>query len=322
MPIAKCNLLLVSFEFEVRVMKKAIKYTGIYFSIMLIAFTVAYYKAYEIVPVEEEPVAKAIIRLTPAAEPTPTVKSTPSPEPVLVKTGEDFYKEGMAFMRNNRYESAIISFKEAKRLGYDPIKADNMISSAGKKSEAQKLASKARQYYSKKDYEKAITVYEQLAKIDASYKSSDEYSASYFKLAEKHNALGVKYFNEGRPEQSVKEFEAALEMLEGLKGNVLKYDQAMYGKSYDTYSSNRDLMQEKAQKLKEYLAAADESNKAGVQYFTEDDLYSAKDEFERAISLLEKIRLMVPGYNDSKYTELKKISNENLESIEAKLSLD
>ncbi|MGE5678140.1 MAG: tetratricopeptide repeat protein [Pseudomonadota bacterium] len=303
-------------------MKKAVKYAGIYFSIMLIAFTAAYYKAYEIVPVEEEPVARAIIRLTPAAEPAPTVKSTPSPEPVLVKTGDDYYKEGIAFMRNNRYESAIISFKEAKRLGYDSTKADSLISSAGKKAESQKLASKARQYYSKKDYENAIKVYEKLAKIDVAYKSSEEYSNSYFRLAEKHNALGMQYFNEGRPEQSVKEFGEALKLLEGLKDNVIKYDQAMYIKRYDTYNSNKDLMQEKAQKVKEYLAAADESNKEGVQYFTEDDLYAAKDEFERAISLLEKIKLMVPGYNDSKYTGLLKICSENLESIEAKLSLD
>lgn len=314
--------MLVSFEFEVRVMKKAIKYAGIYFSIMLIAFIAAYYRAYEITPVEEEPVARAIIRLTPAAEPSPTVKSTPTPEPILVKTGEDYYKEGMAFMRNNRYESAITAFREAKRLGYDPAKADSMISSAGKKAEAQRLASKARLYYSKKEYKSAISIYKQLAEIDAAYKSSDEYSNSYFRLAERHNALGVQYFNEGKPEQSVKEFEAALQLLQDLKDNVIKYDQAAYAKNYDTYSSNKNMMQEKAQKVKEYLAAADESNKAGVQYFTEDDLYGAKDEFERAISLLEKIKLMVPGYNDSKYAGLMKICSENLESIEAKLSLD
>ena len=303
-------------------MKKAIKYAGIYFSIMLIAFTAAYYKAYDVAPVEEEPVARAIIRLTPAAEPTPTPESTPTSAPVLVRTGEDYYKEGIDFMRDNRYESAIIAFKESKRLGYDPSKADSMISSAGKKAEAQKLASKAREYYSRKDYEKAITVYKQLAKIDASYKSSDAFSNSYFKLAEKHNILGVQHFNEGRPEKSVKEFESALEQLEGLKDNVVNYDQALYNKRFDTYSSNKERMQEKAQKVQEYLAAADESNKAGVMYFTEDDLYAAKDEFENAINLLEKISLLVPGYSDSKYAELMKICSENLESIEMKLSLD
>jgi serine/threonine protein kinase len=304
--------------------KRFLRNIGICSAVVILAFTAAFISAYDVEPATELPAAESAagtIQITPSPinETTPTLTLTPTPVPTGIKSAEDHYKEGMTHMRNNRYWMAISAFEEAKKLGYEVEKSESQIRAAKKRIEVQKLNSKAINYYEQHEYEMAISVFSELAKADVSYKNSTQYSDSFFKLAEEHNLLGVKYFNEGKPEQSEKEFETALGVLERLKRDLIKYDQQKYNEEYGIYNGNKSNMLDKIQKIDEYIKLADEFNREGVKYVTEGTLYSAKYEVENALKELGKIKLLVPEYKESRYIALKKICEDNLRSIESKL---
>ncbi|HWR61407.1 MAG TPA: protein kinase [Clostridia bacterium] len=290
-------------------------------AIAILAFTAAFFNAYKTEQAAEEgPVAEAASIPVKAAGPSPTVEATPVPEPAAVKSGEDHYNEGIKHMKYSRFRQAISAFEEAKKLGYDTRKSDSQIRTARKKLELQKLNSEAMKLYEQKDYENAITAFESLARADAAAGSLAQYSDSFFRLAEEHNLSGVEYHNQGKLEQSVKEFDAALGVLDRMKKEEVKYEQARYNRQYELYDRNRDSLLEKMGRIDEYIRLADEGNRAGVQYFSEGSLDRAKEEFEKALVCLGKIKQLVPKYQESRYESLVKICGDNLNSIEEKLA--
>lgn len=301
--------------------KRFVRNAGILTAVVVLAFIAAFISAYEVEPIVEEPAGESASG-TIQASPSPTIDSIPDSEHTGVKSGEEYYKEGLTHMTNNRYESAVSAFEEAKRLGYDSKKAESQIWAARKRIEVQKLKSKAMRYYEQQEYEKAILAFSELAKADAVYKSLAQYSDSFFKLAEEHNLSGVQYYNEGNLEQSEKEFETALGVLERMRKDLKKYDQERFNDRYGIYSGNKSNLLEKMQKIDEYIKLADECNREGVQYFKEGSLNRAKLEFEYAVNHLEKIRLLVPAYQENRYTSLLKICENNLKNIGSRLLSD
>ena len=289
-------------------------------AVAAIAFTAAYVNSYKIEPVvEEEPAAQTASEII-LVTPSPTVEATTASETSgTVKTGEEYYRQGLVHMKHNRYWSAISAFEEAKKLGYEVKKSDSQIKAARKSLEVQKLNSKAMELYEQKDYEKAINAFAQLAGADAASKGLAQYSDSFFKLAEEHNLTGVEYHNQGKLELSLKEFEAALGMLNRMKAEVQNYDQQKFNDRYVIYTKNKTSLLEKKQKIDDSIKLADQCNRAGVQYFSEGELDKAKHEFEKALEYLGKIRQLTPEYQESGYTSLLMLCQENLKSIEAKL---
>lgn len=291
-------------------------------ALMILAFILGYSMNYYYAPVPEEPIAKKAdadkAEETNAVQ-TPTTAATPTPEPEKEKTGEEYYKEGLAHMESNRNELAIAAFQEAKKLGYDSTKADSRINMIRKRIEVQQLSKKAADYYELHEYEKAIETYAALAKTDASYKSSNQYADSYFKLAEEHNSLGMEYFSEGKLEQSLKEFDVALSVLEKMKKNLKGYDTERYARWNSIYDGNKSSMQEKIQKISDHMKLADECNRAGVQYFNEGYWKKAKTEFERALEHLEEVRRISPKYSANGYEGMIKIYEGNLKRANSKM---
>jgi len=260
-------------------------------AIAVMAFTAAFLNAYEAgQSAEEEPADKAASISVQAVEPSPTVETTPTLEPVA-----------------------------AKRLGYDAGKSDSQIRTARKKLELQKLNSEAMKLYEQGDYENAITAFGSLARADAAAGSLPQYSDCFFRLAEKHNLSGVEYHNQGKLEQSVKEFDEALAVLDRLKKEAVKYDQVRYNKQYGIYDGNKSSLLEKMGRIDEYIKLADECNRAGVKHFSEGSLDAAKEKFEKALEYLGKISQLAPQYKESRYKSLVKICGDNLSSIEEKL---
>lgn len=298
--------------------KRIVRNAAIWTAVMVLAFTVAFLMAYEFEPAVEESVPETAFEMI-QAEPSPTIDMTPSPESDGVKSGEEYYQDGLRHMKNGRYGLAVTAFEEAKNLGYDSKTVESQIRTTGKKLEAQKLSRTAMKYYEQHEYERAISVFAELAEADDAYKSSAQYSDAFFKLSEEHNLLGMQFYNEGKPEQSLKEFDTALEVLERMKKSLIKYDKERCTERYGIYSGNKSNLSEKIKKIDEYIRLADEKNREGVKYFTEGSLSRARLEFENALIYLEKIRLLVPKYQNGRYTELMKICEANLKSIESKL---
>ncbi len=298
--------------------RKLIRNAGIWISMMVLAFAVAFIYTYEAQPDTGEPISETA-KETVLPSTSPTLAEIRAPEPTVAKSGEEYFQEGLRYMKAKRYESALSAFNEAKRLGYESRKADSQIRAAQKQVEVQELYNKASNYYEQQDYEKAINVFEELAKADAAYTNSDKYADSFFKLAEKHNALGMRYYNEGKMENSVDEFDTALELLEKLKKSVSKYNVERYAERNGIYAGNKSSVQEKIQKIEACLKLADEYNKAGVNYFSQGFYYQAKREFESALRQLAEIRLLVPKYTSNGYDGLMKLYEENLKRAEEKL---
>ena len=298
--------------------KKLIRNAGIWTAVVVLAFAIAFINAYEVEPATEEPVAKAAIEIA-QISPSPTIASTLTPAPAVEKSGEEYYMEGLSHMKNNRNELALSDFEKAKKLGYDSGKANSQIRTIRKRIEIQKLNKKAVGYYEQHDYEKAIAAYAELVKVDADYSSSAQYEDSFFRLAEEHNSVGMKYFNEGKPEQSAKEFDAALGVLEMMKKDLREYDQERYKKWNSIYTGNKSSMLEKIQKIDEYIKLANECNAAGVKYYDEGNYKKAKVEFENAIKQLEEIKLLVPKYSANGYAGFIQIYEGNLKRTEAKM---
>jgi serine/threonine protein kinase len=291
--------------------KKCILSVSIGIIVMALAFTIAFINAYELEPPVKETLADTI-QLTPS----PTIVSTLTPQPTVAKSGEDYLKEGLEYIKNKQYGLALSAFEESKKLGYDSSRVDSQIRAVRKHMEVQTLYKKAAEYYEQHDYERAIAAFSQLAKIDTAYSSSAQYADSFFQLAAKHNLLGMQYFEEGRMEQSVEEFEAALGILDNMKKNLKKYDINAFLKWSGIYGENKCRMLEKIQKVEEYFRLADESNKAGVKKYSEGSFASAKYEFENAVKRLEDIRLLVPNYSSNGYDGLMQIYKENLKHTE------
>ncbi len=282
--------------------------------LMILAFLLGYSMNFETQD-SKEPVAEKIEEEPQEAAdvaPLPAAASTTAPEPEQEKSGEEYYQEGLKHMNSNRNESAIASFQQAKKLGYDSKKADTQISIARKRMEVQSLRKKAMGYYEQQDYVKAVEAFEALARADASYGRSSQYADAYFKIAEKHNEVGMRYFSEGKLEDSSKEFDKALSVLEKMKENLQEYDSVRYNKWHNIYKENKKRMHEKINKIDEYMKLADECNRTGVQYFNNGSYKEAKLEFERALKHLAEVRLIAPQYASNGYEGLIKIYKENL----------
>jgi|GEM_PF-973737 len=289
-------------------------------TIAALAFAAAFFTAYKTEPAAKEPEAKAASIPLKAVTPSPAAEAEPSPAAATEKNGEEYYNDGMRHMKYERYWQAIAAFEEAKKLGYDSKKADSQIRSARKRLELKKLNSNAMKLYEQKDYEKAIVAFAELSKADSSAKSLPQYSDSFFSLAEKHNLSGVEYHNQGKLKQSLQEFEAALGMLDRMKKEIEKPDQSRFSRQYGIYEMNRSSLREKLEKIDECIRSADEYNRTGVKLFNEGSLEKAKDEFEKALEQLERIRQLAPKYQEDQYAKLMKLCSANLISIEEKLA--
>ena len=201
----------------------------------------------------------------------------------------------------------------------EPVKTESRIKTAKKRTEAEKLKGKALEYYEKNEYGKAIEVFSELIKVDASYRGFRQYSDSFLQLAREHNLAGVKQYNEGRLEQAVKEFDNALNMLETMKSNTSNYDMELYSKLKELFAGNKDRMLEKAEKIDACFKLANECNLAGVKYYNEGSFKKAKLEFENAIKHLSEIRLLVSKYSGNSYESLMEIYKGNLSRTEERL---
>ncbi|HYF84517.1 MAG TPA: protein kinase [Clostridia bacterium] len=282
---------------------------------MTLAFTLAFINAYEFKPPIKE-TATDIIKITPL--PTTTTTTTPAlaPQPVMGKSGEEYFKMGLGYMKSKQYGLALSAFEESKRLGYESGKVDSQIKTVRNYLKVQKLYKEATDYYVRNDYERAITAFAELAKIDAGYSSSAQYADSFFQLAGKHNLLGVQYFNEGKLEQGENEFDKALNKLESMKACISNYDQEQYSKLKTAYLGNKNRILEKAEKVYECFKLADECNKTGVNYFSQGKYDKAKLEFEKAVKYMDEIRLLVPKYSANGYDGLVQIYEGNLRRTE------
>lgn len=289
-------------------------------AIAALAFAAAFFAAYKTEPIAEEPKTKASSIPIKAVSPSPTVEAEPVPTAAAAKSGEEYYNDGMRHMRHERFWQAIAAFEEAKKSGYDSKLADSQIRSAKKKLELQKLNSSAMKLYEQKEYEKAITAFAELSKADTSANSLPQYSDSFFNLAEKHNLSGVEYHDQGKLKQSLEEFDAALGIMDRMKKEIVKPDQSRFNKQYGIYEMNRSSLLEKLAKIEEYIRSADEHNRSGVQFFSEGSLDKAKDELEKALEQLDRIKLLSPNYQEAQYSKLRKLCGENLIRIEEKLA--
>lgn len=302
--------------------KKALRNFSICAVVMAAAFGLAFLNAYEVMPPSMD-TPTVIIKATPsptaASTVPPTAALAATPLPMAEKTGEEYYREGLAFMRKKRYGSALAAFEEARKLGYDYSKVSAQIRAIRKNTEVKKLAEQATAYYKQQAYEKAIAAFGELAKIDAAYGSSEQYADSYFQLAARHNSLGMQYFNEGRPEQSVRAFEAALGTLGSMSNSLKSHDFERYLKWQGIYTENKSRLQEKMKEIQEHFKLAAASNKAGVDFFTKGYYDKAKQEFEKALKHMEDIRLLVPKYSSDGYEGLRQIYEDNLSRTEKKL---
>lgn len=263
--------------------RRFIRNAGIWTAIMVSAFAIAFVCSYEVDPDIVEPVSKAPI-VTSQPSPSPTITAAPTMEPAVTKPKE--------------------------------IKNQNQASK--KQTEEQKLYNNAVEHYEKHEYEKAIAVFEELAKADAKYSVSEQYADSFFRLAEEYNALGMKYYIEGKLEKSAETFDAAIGMLERMKNDMCKYDTEVYEKRYNIYSGNKNSVLEKNQKINKFFKLADECNREGVKLYEEGSFDKAGQEFENALELLREIRLLVPNYSANGYDGIMKIYEGNLRRIEEK----
>lgn len=279
--------------------------------VMALAFTLAFINAYEFKPPLKETAADTIQII-----PSPTITPTLNPQPTMGKSGEEYFMEGLGYIKNKQYGLALSAFEEAKKLGYESNKVDSHIKTVRNYLKAQKLYKEATDYYVRNDYERAITAFAALAKIDADYSSSAQYADSFFQLAGKHNLLGVQYFNEGKLEQGENEFDEALNELESMKACISNYDQEQYSRLKTVYLGNKNRIVEKAEKIYEYFKLADECNKTGVNFFSQGSYGKAKQEFENAVKHMEEIRLLVPKYSSNGYDGLVQIYEENLRRTE------
>lgn len=299
-----------------------IRNTVILTAILVLSFTFAFINTNEALQDEDRNAAEAAaatIRTTPAptAEHTVTLVPSVSPSPSETAKGEEYYKEGQEHMEHSQWEAAIQAFGEAKSLGYDSKLADTRIGAAKKKIEVQKLKSNAEEYYRQKEYEKAISAYLGLSRVDPEYKLPSKYYEAYFQLAEEHNSLGMQYYKSGRPKQSASEFDAALAALERLKKCPGSYDQKRFNERLGIYGQNESNMLDKLRRIDECLSLSEESNRKGVACFTRHSFDEAALEFENALKQLEEISILAPGYKEGRYSELKKICEENLKKAEA-----
>lgn len=289
-------------------------------AIAALAFASAFFVAYKSEPIAEEPKVKASAIPIKAASPAPKTEAEPVPTAAATKSGEEYYNDGMRHMKHERFWQAISAFEEAKKLGCDNKKTDSQIRSAKKRLELQKLYTNAMKLYEKKEYEKAITAFAELSNVDASANSLPQYSDSFFSLAEKRNLSGVEYHNQGKLTQSLQEFDAALGIMDRMKKEIVKQDQSRFERQYGIYKMNRSNLLDKLENIDEYIRAADEHNRAGVQFFSEGSLDKAKGEIEKALEQLERIRQLSPKYQDGQYSKLMKLCGENLITIEEKLA--
>lgn len=201
----------------------------------------------------------------------------------------------------------------------ESVKTESRIKTAKKRTEAEKLKEKALEYYENHEYGKAIEVFSELIKADASYRDSDQYSDSFVQLAREHNLAGVKQYNEGRLEQAINEFDNALNMLETMKANTSNYDMELYSSLKELFTGNKDRMLEKAEKIDMCFKLAKECNLTGVKYYNEGSFKKAKLEFENAIKHLSEIRLLVSKYSGNSYEGLMEIYKGNLSRTEERL---
>lgn len=264
--------------------KKLIRNIGIWTAIVILAFAFAFISAYEVEPAAEKPAVEEVEEATQDSN-SSKAALTLTPEPTMAKSEE----------------------------------MNNQPKAEQKQTEVKRLYNKAVEYYKQQDYEKAIDAFAVLTKADAAYSSSAQYEDSYFQLAGKHNLLGMQYFNEGKLEQSVKEFDAAIELLEKMKKSLIKYDMERYSKWSSIYAGNKSSIIEKLQKIEEHFKLADDCNKKGVNHFNQGSYYRAKLEFENALEQLNEIRLLVPGYSSNGYDGLLQIYEGNLSRTELKL---
>lgn len=291
-------------------------------AIILLGLFIAFLKSAESRVISEEAVSEVIeISPTPVPMDSPgsvTPQSTsPSPtQPETDERGEEYYRRGMTYLKSNQYEKAIKAFKEAKKYGYNKTKANKQIDLVERSMKIENLYSSATAYYEQKDYEKAAEAFAALIKIDASYSSALQYQDCFFEMARSHNRLGVKYFNEGKLEAALKEFEAALIDMESLKACGSSYSTGLFSKWIPVYEANRDEVLSRKKKIDEYLKSADEYNRAGVKYYNEKKYREAKKEFEAAVRSMQEIRNLVPEYSAGSYEGKLKIYSDNLKRTE------
>ncbi|MGE5678139.1 MAG: protein kinase domain-containing protein [Pseudomonadota bacterium] len=297
--------------------------TAILTAIMVLSFMFAFINTNEALQEGGSNTAEdvaATIQVTPEPNLEKTLSPVPSISPSTsgAVNGEEYYREGQEHMENSRWEAAVQAFGEAKKLGYDQKLTDTGILAAKKKIEANKLKSNAEKYYRQKEYEKAISAYQGLSKVDPGYRLPTKYFEAYFLLAEEHNSLGMQYYKSGRPEQSASEFDAALAVLERLGEVKAGYDKKRFNERFGIYSQNKSNMLEKLRRIDESLSIAEGSNRKGVACFTGNSFDEAALEFENALKQMEEISILVPGYKESRYLELLKICKENLKKAEAR----
>nr|HPL53114.1 hypothetical protein [Bacillota bacterium] len=244
-------------------------------------FILGYTLNYEPLPAAEEPTAEKDIEIAHIA-PEPEIAEAPTPEP------------------------AIEIIKEANRE----------ISKATKrKKELEKLSKEAMENYRQHEYEKAIKVYSELIKADASYNNA-EYADSFLQLAAGHNLAGVKEYSKGRFEQAAKEFEKAMGWLDTMKKSTGNYDEQRCSGLKAIYEENKNRTFEKKEKIDEFLKLAAECNAAGVKLYNEGYFGKSKQEFEKALSYLGEIRILVPEYSANGYEGLIEIYKGNLSRAE------
>ena len=261
--------------------KKSVQTIAVGAALMIFAFILGYTLNYEPLPAAEEPTAEKDIEIAHIA-PEPEIAEAPTPEP------------------------AIEIIKEANRE----------ISKATKrKKELEKLSKEAMENYRQHEYEKAIKVYSELIKADASYNNA-EYADSFLQLAAGHNLAGVKEYSKGRFEQAAKEFEKAMGWLDTMKKSTGNYDEQRCSGLKAIYEENKNRTFEKKEKIDEFLKLAAECNAAGVKLYNEGYFGKSKQEFEKALSYLGEIRILVPEYSANGYEGLIEIYKGNLSRAE------
>jgi len=248
-----------------------------------------------------------------------TVPPTVTETPKATGGGEEYYNKGIAYLKKKQYQSALKAFEAAKKSGFNRSKADKQISLVKSLIEIENLYKSAIEYYNRKEYQKAAEVFEELVKRDESYKEAPQYAECLFQIAGSHNLLGVQYYNEGRFEDALREFEAALEQLSRLKSGGLAYDGSAFAMWQRVYQDNKEETISKAAKIDECLRLAEESNKTGVQLFNEKKYILAKQQFEEAVEYMHEIRRLSPKYSAMGYEGLLKIYSDNLSRVEKEL---
>ncbi|MBK5654001.1 MAG: protein kinase, partial [Rhizobium sp.] len=227
-------------------------------------------------------------------------------------SGKEYYYRGMAYLKNKQYEKALRAFVQAKKFKYDKTKVDKQIKQMKNIIEVQAYYNKAIEYYTLGHYEKAISSFIDLVKADPSYKTAPQYADSFFQLATKHNMAGIKYYNDSKPEEAVKEFDLALSELAKMSSYVSGYDVDRYSKLTAVCKENKNEVQFWIKKIDEYLKLAEASNRSGVKHFNEKNSQQAKLEFENAVKYIKELHGMVPKHLDKSYEGLLQIYENNL----------